>query len=58
MFNIKNKDLQSLERSIKLLSTYHAVPLTNQKFIIQYRHLILLYENLCTQKGKISCFKM
>lgn len=55
MFNRKKNDLQTLERTIKLLAGYHAVPLDNPQFLAQYRHLITLYHNLCKQKGHTSC---
>lgn len=54
-FSVKYKDLKALEKSLILLSKYHALPLDNEQFNRQYRHLISLYRNLCKQKGINKC---
>jgi len=55
MFNRKKNNLLALEKTIKLLAGYHAVPLDNPQFLAQYRHLITLYLTLCKQKGHTPC---
>lgn len=54
-FHTKTTDLKAVERTIKLLAGYHAVPLDNEQFVTQYRHLISMYLVLCKQKGKTPC---
>lgn len=45
----KSNQIKTIEKTLIILANYHAVPLTNEKFILQYRHLLSLYNNL---KGK------
>lgn len=45
----KKRKLAHLETTIKQLAKYHAVPLDNEQFVRQYRHLIAMYLNLCDQ---------
>jgi len=58
MFNTKKSDLQCVERTIKLLAGYHAVPIENEQFVKQYRQLIRMYLTLCQQKGITPCLEI
>lgn len=49
----KSNDLKSVEKTIKLLTEYHAVPSNNEQFVKRYKALLTMYHNLCQLKGKI-----
>ena len=51
----KGEDIRSIERTLKLLASYHAVKFSNPQFKKQYRHLIVLYRQLCQQQGVTKC---
>lgn len=51
----KSEDIKALERTLKLLAGYHACKLTDGKFQTQYRHLIVMYRNLCKEQGITKC---
>ena len=54
MFNIFQKnDLQAVEKTLKLLAVFHAMPATNEQFTTHYRHLLALRNILASKKGKI-----
>jgi hypothetical protein len=41
-FNSKKSDLQSVNKTLMLLSDYHALPMSHPIFLKQYKHLIQL----------------
>lgn len=43
----KKRKTAHLESTLKQLAAYHAVPLDNEQFVRQYRHLFAMYFNLC-----------
>lgn len=49
MLFCKKSKLVAVDTTLKLLAAYHAVPLDNELFMKQYRHVFALRNNL---KGK------
>lgn len=42
MIFFKKSKINSIEQTLKLLAAYHAVPLDNEQFIRQYRHIFAM----------------
>ena len=53
-FNSKSSDLKSVDRTLKLLSDFHAVPLDNPQFLKKYGQLVKLRNLLFIRKGKFG----
>lgn len=51
----KSKDLRAIEKTLILLSGYHAEPFDNERFQKRYKSLIIMYRNLCKKEGIIKC---
>lgn len=58
MFSRKNSDLKAIEKTIKILAGYHAVKVSEPRFLKQYNHLIQLYITLCNKTGHKSCLEI
>lgn len=58
MFFTAKSDLKCVEKTLKLLAGYHAVPISDPMFIKKYGHLIVMYNNLCNKTGHKSCLEI
>ena len=48
-----NKDLQAVNKTLILLSNYHAQPMDNPQFLKQYRHLINMQTLLAKENPNV-----
>jgi len=42
MIFFKTSKIRTLEKTLKMLASFQAVPLDNEKFVYQYRHIFAL----------------